>query len=444
MTFSPEAFVGKLAKLVDTQDSINLLSHCELSPRLALAFLVRRACRSTLISAVIAATGLIHHRKNAAESVAVWAAEFAKTSTARKLTFLHLANDVLQVARKKAEDFSREFARVLPVSLKLFSSHANDELRAKTRRMLTIWEERGVYPREFVAELKGMIGGTDSGPSSSKTRPVSASPAKTPGKPPIAPNQSHAQHSDTVKSILQHTESIKHLHTNRVHLERTISTAEPSLDPVTVTSQVNALTVALSAELNERKKLIEELTRWIKVEEAACAKILSVVQDLSLSQNAMFIDPTPSPTTSFNSAAQPNHQQQGQLQQQQQRQEQRDFDSTTPVGSPTTSPKANLNPMAFIAMGAIPPPPPPPMRLGSTESAAPAAQPGGNNSSSDASAMTGALANIGGISIPPDLLFAAQNAIQNNEPGSNEVFNLLSGLSGGGGLFGSGGDSGGF
>ncbi|KAJ3028048.1 UNVERIFIED_CONTAM: Regulation of nuclear pre-mRNA domain containing protein 1B [Siphonaria sp. JEL0065] len=371
--YTDESLTGKLSKLADTQDSINLLSHW-----------------------------LIFHRKNAAEAVQVWATEFGKgaVSTTRKLAFLHLANDVLQVSRKKADDYAKEFAKVLAASLKQFAAHAPAELNAKVRRLLTIWDERGVYNKDFVAGLKRLV-------SDDKQQKQ---------KQQIHHPQPTNHHTDTVKTILHHTDTIKHLHSNRIHLERTISTAEPSIDPATIASQVNALTMALTSELNERSKLIADLKKWISVEEDACLKIATSLQDLTganpianigkdFTSLAVPQPPQGTSASSFQAHAPPAA-----------ATKEKDFESHTPIMSPLSPPtNTDINAMDIMTMPA-PPPPPPPQPV-------------------DPNAMI----------IPPELLFAAQSALQNNESSNNEVLSLLNGLTGsGGGLFGFGGDNDGF
>ncbi|KAI8803320.1 hypothetical protein BJ742DRAFT_829318 [Cladochytrium replicatum] len=84
-TYSEDVLVSKLSRLVDTQESVALLSQW-----------------------------LMYHRKHVATSVQVWAREIHKASAHRKLSFLYLCNDVVQISRKKGDEFVREFARVLP------------------------------------------------------------------------------------------------------------------------------------------------------------------------------------------------------------------------------------------------------------------------------------------------------------------------------------------
>merc|ERR1711881_93839 len=99
-SFSDEALEKKLADLNNSQQSIQQLS-----------------------------LWLIHHRKHYNKTVAVWHKELVKTSNNRKLTFLYLANDVVQNSRKKAPEFSKEFGAVLT---KVFEHLASLKLDEKT------------------------------------------------------------------------------------------------------------------------------------------------------------------------------------------------------------------------------------------------------------------------------------------------------------------------
>ncbi|KAI8908807.1 hypothetical protein DFJ77DRAFT_473352 [Powellomyces hirtus] len=87
-SYNEASLVHKLAKLVDTQDSITVLSQW-----------------------------LMYHRKHAALSVQTWARELHKATPARKLSFLYLANDVVQNSRRKGDEFVKEFAKVFPETL---------------------------------------------------------------------------------------------------------------------------------------------------------------------------------------------------------------------------------------------------------------------------------------------------------------------------------------
>ncbi|KAF2358447.1 Cell-cycle alteration and expression-elevated protein in tumor [Trinorchestia longiramus] len=89
---------------------------------------------------------LIHHKKHAHTVVNVWMRELMKAPDARKLTFMYLANDVIQNSKKKGPEYNKEFIKRLP---KVFEHLGAVSLDAKSKqgleRLLTVWEERGVF-----------------------------------------------------------------------------------------------------------------------------------------------------------------------------------------------------------------------------------------------------------------------------------------------------------
>ncbi|KAG9330758.1 hypothetical protein JZ751_022169 [Albula glossodonta] len=56
---------------------------------------------------------LIHHRKHSKTIVTVWYNELKKAKVSRKLTFLYLANDVIQNSKRKGPEFTDDFAPVI-------------------------------------------------------------------------------------------------------------------------------------------------------------------------------------------------------------------------------------------------------------------------------------------------------------------------------------------
>uniref|UniRef100_A0A670ZLG7 Regulation of nuclear pre-mRNA domain containing 1B n=1 Tax=Pseudonaja textilis TaxID=8673 RepID=A0A670ZLG7_PSETE len=83
-SFSESALERKLSELSNSQQSVQTLS-----------------------------LWLIHHRKHAGPIVVVWHRELRKAKSSRKLTFLYLANDVIQNSKKKGPEFTKEFESVL-------------------------------------------------------------------------------------------------------------------------------------------------------------------------------------------------------------------------------------------------------------------------------------------------------------------------------------------
>uniref|UniRef100_A0A8B9JQQ3 CID domain-containing protein n=1 Tax=Astyanax mexicanus TaxID=7994 RepID=A0A8B9JQQ3_ASTMX len=83
-SFSESALEKKLSELSNSQQSVQTLS-----------------------------LWIIHHRKHASPIVRVWHRELKKAKSSRKLTFLYLANDVIQNSKKKGPEFTRDFEGVL-------------------------------------------------------------------------------------------------------------------------------------------------------------------------------------------------------------------------------------------------------------------------------------------------------------------------------------------
>uniref|UniRef100_A0A672P066 Regulation of nuclear pre-mRNA domain-containing protein 1B-like n=1 Tax=Sinocyclocheilus grahami TaxID=75366 RepID=A0A672P066_SINGR len=83
-SFSESALEKKLSELSNSQQSVQTLS-----------------------------LWIIHHRKHASFIVRVWHRELKKAKRSRKLTFLYLANDVIQNSKKKGPEFAKDFEGVL-------------------------------------------------------------------------------------------------------------------------------------------------------------------------------------------------------------------------------------------------------------------------------------------------------------------------------------------
>ncbi|KAM9260437.1 LOW QUALITY PROTEIN: regulation of nuclear pre-mRNA domain-containing protein 1B [Cariama cristata] len=123
-SFSESALEKKLSELSNSQQSVQTLS-----------------------------LWLIHHRKHAGPIVSVWHRELRKAKSSRKLTFLYLANDVIQNSKRKGPEFTREFESVL-VGFSHVAREADEGCKKPLERLLNIWQERSVYGSEFIQQLK--------------------------------------------------------------------------------------------------------------------------------------------------------------------------------------------------------------------------------------------------------------------------------------------------
>nr|XP_060637405.1 regulation of nuclear pre-mRNA domain-containing protein 1A [Anolis sagrei ordinatus] len=128
--FSESALERKLSELSNSQQSVQTLS-----------------------------LWLIHHRKHSPLIVTVWERELRKAKPNRKLTFLYLANDVIQNSKRKGPEFTKDFAPVIVEAFKHVSSETDESCKKHLGRVLSIWEERSVYDNNVLEQLQQALYG---------------------------------------------------------------------------------------------------------------------------------------------------------------------------------------------------------------------------------------------------------------------------------------------
>ncbi|XP_019396343.1 PREDICTED: regulation of nuclear pre-mRNA domain-containing protein 1A isoform X3 [Crocodylus porosus] len=106
---------------------------------------------------------LIHHRKHSTLIVSVWERELRKAKSNRKLTFLYLANDVIQNSKRKGPEFTKDFAPVIVEAFKHVSSESDESCKKHLGRVLSIWEERSVYENDVLEQLRQALYGDKKG-----------------------------------------------------------------------------------------------------------------------------------------------------------------------------------------------------------------------------------------------------------------------------------------
>ncbi|XP_066558723.1 regulation of nuclear pre-mRNA domain-containing protein 1B isoform X10 [Amia ocellicauda] len=124
-SFSESALEKKLSELSNSQQSVQTLS-----------------------------LWIIHHRKHSSLIVHVWHREMKKAKSNRKLTFLYLANDVIQNSKRKGPEFTKDFETVLVDACSHVAREADDGCKKHLERLLNIWQERSVYGADFIQQLK--------------------------------------------------------------------------------------------------------------------------------------------------------------------------------------------------------------------------------------------------------------------------------------------------
>ncbi|KAK0060788.1 regulation of nuclear pre-mRNA domain-containing protein 1B-like isoform X1 [Biomphalaria pfeifferi] len=133
---------------------------------------------------------LIHHKKHSRTIVQIWYRELEKAKPSKRLTFVYLANDVIQNSKRKGPEFSKDFAHILPDAFTQASKEADDKMKASLIRVITIWKERGVYDKSFIKKLKQCVGMgaplLTSTSATSVTQPISKSTVKPTKQPEVA------------------------------------------------------------------------------------------------------------------------------------------------------------------------------------------------------------------------------------------------------------------
>jgi len=154
-SFTDSSLVKKLTELNNTQQGIQTLS-----------------------------LWLIHHRKHSKTVVQTWYRELEKAKPSKRLTFIYLANDVIQNSKKKAPEFTKDFAHMLPDAFTQASKDADEKMKGSLTRVINIWRERGVYERNFAKKLIHCVESSSSSPSvrPSSKRQTTDTPAKQESK----------------------------------------------------------------------------------------------------------------------------------------------------------------------------------------------------------------------------------------------------------------------
>ncbi|CAN0830042.1 Regulation of nuclear pre-mRNA domain-containing protein 1B [Linum grandiflorum] len=100
----------------------------------------------------------VTHRKKARQVVESWDQLFKSSQRDQRVSFLYLANDILQNSRRKGSEFVNEFWKVLPKALKLVHESGGDSGKKAVARLVDIWEERKVFGSRAQSLKDEMLG----------------------------------------------------------------------------------------------------------------------------------------------------------------------------------------------------------------------------------------------------------------------------------------------
>ncbi|CAG8554313.1 612_t:CDS:2 [Cetraspora pellucida] len=226
--YTEEVLISKLNKLVDTQESISLLSQW-----------------------------FMYHRRHVATSVDIWNRELRKASSARKLSFIYLCNDVCQNSRRKGLEFTQEFKKVLPDAMEHTYRHATADVQGIIRRVINIWDEREVFDKDFLDELRRRFTGQKTLKSEQQLIQSVLNTPSHPCRPDIAKLM-------TATQSISESESIVHEYGNKVaKIWSEVMEAEEKPSPSILSQQLDHLLRVLTEHQNLVSKNITNRTQLI-------------------------------------------------------------------------------------------------------------------------------------------------------------------------------------
>lgn len=130
----------------------------------------------------------------AAATVQLWWDKFQKTPSKRLLTYMYVANDVMQNTKKRGPDFVTEFCKVIADAL-VFTVRRDASFMPKLKRLVDVWQQRNVIPSKYVSEFNDALFGSNAGahsgtlgrPDAEDYLPVANTTISSPGTPPGSP-----------------------------------------------------------------------------------------------------------------------------------------------------------------------------------------------------------------------------------------------------------------
>ncbi|CAK9322826.1 unnamed protein product [Citrullus colocynthis] len=250
--FEAQVLAEKLSKLNNSQQSIESLS---------------RWC--------------ISHRKKAKQIVETWDKLFNSSQKEQRVSFLYLANDILQNSRRKGSEFVNEFWKVLPGALKYVYDHGDEGGKKAVARLVNIWEERKVFGsrgQSLKDEMLGKIPPPTQLPSSNGK---SSNPIK------IVKRDAHSVRiklavGGVPEKILTAFQSVLDEHLNEDAALNNCSSATHHLNQIE--EDLNASLAqgtqprsALLDDLQEQENVIQECIRQLESVEATRASLVSLL-----------------------------------------------------------------------------------------------------------------------------------------------------------------------
>jgi len=181
---------------------------------------------------------ICHHQKKRAEVIVrIWLEEvLAEKNPSKLISLLYLANDVVQNSRKKSPSNVNEWMNVFGDAFRHLISQRDPSLDTATQRILSVWNERAIYPRHQLQSLASILGvsllsSTKTGTESSQvSTPSTSSPEPVRKRTRAEDTQSSGEdRSPSTAQFLQFLRRLENAPSADAHTRRLIASFPESL-----------------------------------------------------------------------------------------------------------------------------------------------------------------------------------------------------------------------
>ncbi|XP_052816576.1 regulation of nuclear pre-mRNA domain-containing protein 1B-like [Mya arenaria] len=234
---------------------------------------------------------LIHHRKHSKTIVLVWLKELKKATPPRKLIYVYLANDVIQNSKKKGNEFNKDFGTHLAEAFASAYKDAGEKQRGSLDRILNIWEDRGVYTKDFMKNLRQELGQRASAGNTQTS--VSIADVLTPKPPSQSPAKRPSQQNQSISEFLAKKRKIGKDDADQVTLKQEINglTTEElgHYDTEALIKRLSSLESSASCDAAIREKIaklppeVSDISQLAKLHDKESARRLSDIVDSACS-----------------------------------------------------------------------------------------------------------------------------------------------------------------
>ncbi|KYN13591.1 Regulation of nuclear pre-mRNA domain-containing protein 1B [Trachymyrmex cornetzi] len=249
---------------------------------------------------------LIHHRKHHPTIVKIWYKEMCKVKGNRKLTFMYLANDVIQNSKKKGPEFGKEFETVLPKAFEHMKGF-DEKTRERLNRLLQIWEERGVYDKAQITEFKTAFAESEKDSAAppkkkakvevekikkEKDRKKSETEVEVDGTKelhvtlsPRTPGGDPPETEELIKALMD----LENTASSDAGVRERIASLPPEVSEVSLLANLADRTAAdqLSAAVNEAAALLADYNGRLQAEMEDRRRLLTMLRDYTLAQRQL-------------------------------------------------------------------------------------------------------------------------------------------------------------